>query len=72
MLKTIVKEERTKRGWSQEEMAQKIGITQRVISNIETGRNEPDIKTIKEYCRIFNLSADYILGLPKGLDYPEE
>ena len=29
----------------------------------EQGRTEPDIKTIVKLCKIFDVSADYLLGL---------
>ncbi len=30
------------------------------------------IGRLKELCRLYKVSADYILGLPKGLDWPRE
>lgn len=29
----------------------------------EQGRTEPDVASIKKLCRIFDVSADYLLGL---------
>ena len=38
---------------------------------IECGKYEPSVEDIKTLCLFFNVSADYLLGLPNGLDYPE-
>ena len=40
-----------------------MGVSQKTISNLETGRNEPDMEMLRKYCLYFNVSADYILGL---------
>ena len=56
---------------NQSELAQKLGMTQRKISYIECNRNEPSIDDIIAICRFFNISSDYLLGLPKKLNYPD-
>lgn len=40
-----------------------LGITQRRISFIETNTTEPNLDDIRAYCKFFNISADYILGM---------
>jgi len=62
MEKTRIKELREERGLSQAQLAEAIGLNQRRISDYETGRVEPNIKTIKELCRIFNVTAGQLLG----------
>ncbi|MBR2041496.1 MAG: helix-turn-helix transcriptional regulator [Oscillospiraceae bacterium] len=56
---------------NQTQLGQKVGMTQRKISYIECGKYEPSIEDIKAFCNLFGVSADYLLGLKKGLDYPE-
>lgn len=56
---------------SQTKLGEKVGMTQRKISYIECGKCEPSIEDIKSFCNFFGVSADYLLGLKKGLNYPE-
>lgn len=57
---------------TQTDLANAIGVTQRKISFLETGASEPSLRDITALCRFFNVSADYLLGLPRDMDYPEE
>ena len=56
---------------NQTELGKMVNMTQRKISYIERGKYEPSIEDIKALCNYFNVSADYLLGLKKGLEYPE-
>ncbi len=56
----------------QSDLAQKIGMTQRKISYIERGRNEPSMEDIVAICTYFGISADYMLGLPHNLKHPKK
>lgn len=56
---------------TQKDLANAIGVTQRKISFMETGTTEPSLKDIKALCKYFSVSADYLLGLPKNMNYPE-
>ncbi len=56
---------------NQTELGKMVNMTQRKISYIECGKYEPSIEDIKALCNFFNVSADYLLGLKKGLNYPE-
>ena len=57
---------------NQTQLGQATGMTQRKISYIECGKNEPSVEDIKSFCRVFNVSADFLLGLPKGMPFPDE
>lgn len=50
-------------------LGKKLNMTQRKVSYIENGIYEPSISDIKEICIFFNVSADYLLGLPQNLNY---
>lgn len=54
---------------SQAQVADKLGIRQNVYSRYETGKNDMKPFQILELCKIYNVSADYILGLPEGMPY---
>lgn len=56
---------------TQKDLANAIGITQRKVSFMETGTTEPSLSDIVALCRYFNVSADYLLGLPKNMNHPE-
>ena len=60
---------------NQTEIAEKLGMTQRKLSYIETGKSEPSLADLRSICKFYNVSADYVLGLtnePKKLKTPEE
>lgn len=48
---------------NQTEMGKILNVSQRVISAIERGENEPDNETLIAICKYYNISADYVLGL---------
>lgn len=56
---------------NQTELGKVLNMTQRKISYIECGKYEPSIDDIKAFCEFFQISADYLLGIKKGLSYPE-
>ena len=66
-----IKEFREDMDMNQTDLGKMVGMTQRKISYIECGKYEPSIEDIKAFCNLFNVSADYLLGLKKGLIYPE-
>lgn len=49
---------RKRNNLSQEELAEKIGVTRQTISKWELCETTPDIKQAKEYSKIFNISLD--------------
>lgn len=48
---------------SQTELGEALNMTQRKISYIENNRYEPSIEDIRSFCKFFEVSADYMLGL---------
>ena len=52
---------RKKRGMSQEDLAERIGVSRQAVSRWETGESVPDVEKIKARCRVFEVPADYIL-----------
>ena len=63
---------REKRGMTQEELAEQLGITRQSISKWELGINEPDLPTIRSLCRILDCSFDALLGEEKAAPTVEE
>ena len=52
---------RKARGWSQEELAERIGVTRQAVSRWESGAAKPDADKIIAVCDLFGVSADYLL-----------
>ena len=48
---------------TQREVARYLGTTQQVYSRYENGENEIPVRHIISLCRLYKVSADYILGL---------
>ena len=52
---------RKKNGWSQEELADKMGISRQSVSKWEMGSAAPDIDKILKLSQLFGVSTDYLL-----------
>lgn len=52
---------RKKAGWSQEELAQQLGVSRQSVSKWEGAQSIPDIDKILQMSRIFGVSTDYLL-----------
>ena len=56
-----ITELRKKRGLSQEELAEKVGVARQTISKWELGETSPDLKQGKALSKIFNVSLDELV-----------
>ncbi len=65
--KNIIYELRTKKGLSQEELAEKIFVTRQAVSRWETGETTPNIDALKGLSRLFDVSINTLLGSPRKL-----
>ena len=54
---------------SQSQIAAVLGTTKNQVGKYERGEQEMPIKHLLTLCNYYRVSADYILGLPKGLPY---
>ena len=52
---------RKARGWSQEELADRAGVSRQAVSRWESGSAKPDADKIIVICDLFGISADYLL-----------
>ena len=57
---------------TQSDLGKQINLTQRKISYLENNMCEPNIDDIKEISLFFGVSSDYLLSLPKNLEYPDK
>ena len=65
--KDIILELRTKRGLSQEELAEKVFVTRQAVSRWENGDTTPNTETLKLLSKLFNVSINTLLGSPRQL-----
>lgn len=52
---------------TQEDVADHLKITRPQYQLYESGKRMIPINLLKEFCELFQVSADFILGLPEGL-----
>lgn len=57
-----LKEIRKKNGFSQQQLAQRLGVTQATLSGWENEKYEIDNTSLLKCSNIFNVSVDYLLG----------
>ena len=65
-----LKEIRIDKDKKQEDIAKILKTTKQQISKYENGTNEMTVGKLKTLCLYYQVSADYILGLPQGLCWP--
>ena len=54
---------------SQREVAEYLGTEQSYYAKYENGKRPLPIDRLKKICELYNVSADYILGLSENLPY---
>lgn len=60
--KDIIKKLRQERGLSQQELAQKTGLSASSIGMYEQGRRKPSFEVLQLFADTFNVDIDYLLG----------
>lgn len=65
--KDIILDLRTKKGLSQEELAEKMFVTRQAVSRWENGETIPNIDTLKLLSKYFDVSINTLLGSPQQL-----
>ncbi len=67
---------RKKAGWSQEELADKLGVSRQSVSKWEGAQSIPDMNKILQLSELFGVSTDYLLKdsleAPEPLTAPED
>ena len=65
--KDIILELRTNSGMSQDDLAEKLMVTRQAVSRWETGETVPNTETLKLLSRVFDVSINTLLGMPRQL-----
>ena len=58
-----VRELRTARGWSQQELADNVGVSRQSINSIEVNRYVPSLPLALSFARVFGCATDEIFTL---------
>jgi transcriptional regulator with XRE-family HTH domain len=58
---------RTKNGFSQDELAEKVFVTRQAVSRWENGETVPNTETLKLLSKLFDVSINTLLGSPQKL-----
>ena len=53
---------RKKAGWSQEELASRLGVSRQAVSKWETGEAEPEVAKLRLLAQVFEVSIDWLLS----------
>lgn len=63
MIAERIKALRQARGWTQSELARRMGVTRNGINSWEQGLSMPSLSSLVELSKTFSVTTDYILGL---------
>ena len=72
MLSDNIKNYRKKNNMSQDELAEKLGVSRQSISLWETGQTQPTIDNIIALAKVFNISSDMLLGDSENIDISQK
>ena len=60
--KNVFKLLRVRNGYTQDGLAEMLGISRSAISMYENGNREPDLETLEKIADFFHVDVDYLLG----------
>ena len=66
----IVKSLRLERGWSQQDVADRVGLNKMTISQYENGKRKPSFEMIEALAEIFHVDMNYLLGFTDKIEKP--
>ena len=65
-----IRESRLRKGYTQQELADRAQIGVVYLSEIERGIKMPSMNSFIKLVEALEVSADYVLGLPRDLSWP--
>ena len=63
MLNERIRELRLAAGFSQVELAEKLGVSKQSVSNWENDNIQPSVEMLIKISKVFGVTTDYLLGL---------
>ena len=67
MIQNRVKELRVKRGWTQQQLAEAVGVSRQSINSIERNRYVPSLSLALTFSKVFACPTDRIFALENQL-----
>jgi putative transcriptional regulator len=64
-IRNRVRELRLERGWTQQDLAEAVGVSRQSINSIENDRYVPSLPLALTFARVFKLSTDEIFRLDR-------
>ncbi len=64
-IRNRVKELRSAHGWTQEQLAEAVGVSRQSINSIERDRYVPSLELALTFARVFECPTDHIFQLEK-------
>lgn len=66
MLKISLKSARVNAGYTQKEVAEKLGVSNKTVNNWEKGTSYPKADKVDAICKLYGVSYDHIIFLPNN------
>ena len=70
ILSQRIESERKLAGWTKTQTAKKLNLPLTTYANYEYGNREPDIKTLADIAKLFDLTTDYLVEGAQSSDKP--
>ena len=69
----VIRRLRMERGWTQEELGERVGVSAQAVSKWETGQSLPDISQLPLLAKAFGVTTDLLFGLEEEPepDFPQ-
>lgn len=59
-------------GWSQETLADRVGVSRQAVSKWETGEAEPELSKLRQLSSVFGVTTDWLLNDELSFEEPEQ
>lgn len=60
-----------KSGYKEFFICESLGISKTTLWQWKSGKSVPNAERLKDFCIFFNISADFLLDLPRNMPFPE-
>jgi putative transcriptional regulator len=67
-VRNFVREHRLRRGWSQQELGEAVGVSRQSINSIERGRYVPSLPLALRFSRLFDCPTDELFELEEEVN----
>lgn len=61
----ILKKLRSERGWSQAQLAKRLGLSASIIAHYELGDRRPSLESLVEISHVMGVTTDFLLGVSR-------